>query len=574
MTGLVAEKALPMHRRGLRPALLIACTALLATGTLLVRGASCGHDFNFHLLSWMEVARAWHGGLLYPHWVQDANYGAGEPRLIFYPPASWLLGAALGSFTSWQAAPALFVLFALLACGCGMYLLVRDRSSEMGATLAACLYIACPYTMFVTYERAAFGELLAAAWLPWLALYALKRQTSIAPLGLTVAALWLTNGPAAVIGSYLLALVALGLWWVERQVWPLLRAAGGMALGLGLAAFYIVPAAYEQRWVQIARAITPGMRVEDSFLFMHTADAFHDQVLHTASWIFVAEFVAAAVAAWLAWRKRTPANRSALIVMTGLLPVLLLLQFSASDWIWRIAPHLKFLQFPWRWAMVLSLLGCALAGVALPLSWRRNRTGLAGAAIAALAIAGSIFFFHPCDEEDAVAPRLALFQTGQGSEGTDEYTPAGADNASIQQGLPQVRVLRSAQDDTADSTNGENPEWQANAHGSIAAKWTVLRAGSEHWSLQIVSPGAGFAVLRLMDYPAWRVMVDGQPVCKRPTREDGLMSVAVHAGSQAIDVQWKATTDLVAGRTLSLVSVLGLVLVTVAERRAHRAGRV
>ena len=52
-----------------------------------------------------------------PHWVQDANYGAGEPRLIFYPPASWLLGGLLGTISGWHAAPVLFVLLALLGAG-------------------------------------------------------------------------------------------------------------------------------------------------------------------------------------------------------------------------------------------------------------------------------------------------------------------------------------------------------------------------------------------------------------------------------------------------------------------------
>ncbi len=252
----------------------------------------------------MEVARAWHAGLIYPHWVQDANYGAGEPRLIFYPPASWLLGALLGTLTSWHAAPVLFVLLALLAAGGSMYLLAREWAPSDAATFAACLYVANPYAMFVAYERSAFGELLAAAWLPLMVLFALRKSGSVAPLGLSVAALWLTNSPAAVIGSYLLAVLALGMWIAEGRPWPALRAAGGIALGLGLAAFYIVPAAFEQRWVQIERAINPGMRVEDSFLFAHTANPFHDQVLRTASWILVLELAGASVAAYLAWRKR------------------------------------------------------------------------------------------------------------------------------------------------------------------------------------------------------------------------------------------------------------------------------
>ncbi|HZD77709.1 MAG TPA: hypothetical protein VE218_11935, partial [Acidobacteriaceae bacterium] len=82
----------------------ILLTTLAATGVLLTRGPSCGHDFDFHLVSWLEIARSWRSGLLDPHWATSANFGAGEPRFIFYPPASWMLGAALGSIAGWHAA--------------------------------------------------------------------------------------------------------------------------------------------------------------------------------------------------------------------------------------------------------------------------------------------------------------------------------------------------------------------------------------------------------------------------------------------------------------------------------------
>jgi len=490
-----------------------------------VRGNSCGHDFDFHLLSWMEVARAWHVGLVYPHWVQDANYGAGEPRFIFYPPASWLLGGLLGIATSWHAAPVLFVLLALLAAGGSMYLLAREWATAGPATFAACLYVASPYAIFVAYERSAFGELLAAAWLPLMVLFGLRRSGSVAPLGLSVAALWLTNSPAAVVGSYLLAFLAVGMWITEGRPWPALRAAGGMALGLGLAAFYIVPAAFEQRWVQIERAITPGMRVEDSFLFAHTANAFHDQVLRTASWILVLEFAGASVAAYLAWKKQAGgAIRTVRIVLTAMLPVILVLQLPASEVIWKHAPHMKFLQFPWRWLMALSVAGCTLAGMAV-VRQARWRVVLAGIIIAAMAIGGGLLFFQPCDDEDAVAAQLAGFRLGQGTEGTDEYTQVDA------------------------------------------RRWN-----GEHWTVSVLTPEPGYAVLRLMDYPSWRVTVDGQQVKSRPSREDGLMAVPVKAGSHVMEVQWTATRDVVAGRAVSAIALLALTVVAMRERkgRGHR----
>jgi hypothetical protein len=311
------------------------------------------------------------------------------------------------------------------------------------------------------------------------------------------------------------------------------------------------------------------MRVEDSFLFAHTANAFHDQVLRTASWILVVEFAGACVAAYLAWKKR--AGGSARIVLTAMLPFILLLQLPASEVIWKYAPHLKFLQFPWRWLMALSVAGCALAGIAV-VRQARWRVVLAGMMIAAMAIGSSLLFFQPCDDEDAVTAQLAGFRLGQGTGGTDEYTPVRVDNAAVQQHLPLVRVLRSAQDDTADDTPADNPEWRAGDPGSIAAQVDARRRNGEHWIVSVVTPETGYAVLRLMDYPSWRVTVDGQPVKSRPLREDGLMAVPVNAGSHVVEVQWAATRDVVAGRAVSAIALLALAVVAMRERkgRVHR----
>jgi hypothetical protein len=198
---------------------------------------------------------------------------------------------------------------------------------------------------------------------------------------------------------------------------------------------------------------------------------------------------------------------------------------------------------------------------------RGARTRLLGfTVILVLAIGSGWLFFQPCDDEDAVGAQVAAFRLGQGTQGTDEYTPVGVDNASVQQNLPLVRVLRTAEDDGADSTAGDNPEWRAGDPGTVAAKVVAEPGNAEHWVVSLSTPESGYAVLRLMDYPSWRVSVDGRQVVGRPLREDGLMAVPVTPGSHAIDVQWSATSDVVAGRVLSAIAVLGLVGTVVLER--------
>ncbi len=277
------------------------CTTLAATGLLLARGPSCGHDFDFHFVSWLEVARAWHSGLLYPHWAQSANFGAGEPRFIFYPPASWMLGAALGAIFGWQAAPWLFTAICLFCAGLAMRRFAEEWLTPVAATAAACLYIANPYMLFVAYERTAYGELMAAALFPLLLSFAVRPLPPIAALAATITGIWLMNAPSGVMACYALLWIALLRLVFERQWRAPLRMAASTAIGLALAGFYLVPAAHQEHWVEIARAIGPDMRFQDSFLFHHTGEPFHDTVLHTAS-ILACILLAVAFASIPLWR--------------------------------------------------------------------------------------------------------------------------------------------------------------------------------------------------------------------------------------------------------------------------------
>ena len=566
-----------------KPALWIVAASLLAIAPLMLRGNSCGHDFNFHLLSWMEVARAWQTGVWYPHWTQDANYGAGEPRFLFYPPASWLLGGLLGSAAPWTAAPALFAFLVLLGSGFSMYRLSREWLPQETATIAACLYLANPYALFTLYERSAFGEAFSEAWIPLILLFALRRRPSIVPLGLAMAAIWLTDAPAAVLASYMLALLTLARSLVERKAWPALRAAASTGLGLGLAAFYIVPAAFERRWVEIGRALAPGMRVEDSFLFTQTADSFHNQVLWTASWIFLFEMAAAAVAAAFAL-KNERASRTAMAIAC-LLPPILFLQFPVSAPIWDHAPELRFLQFPWRWLLFLAAAGSLLIGLALRPNGRNHpgrgeprsilrfwRPLTASAAVLAMIVTASLLFFQPCDDEDAVSAEVAAFHLGQGVEGTDEYTRAGVGNWKIQQGLPPLRILRGPAEEIAKGTS-TNPPWTPGGPQNLPADLRVARPSAEHWTFQIEAAERGYAVLRLMDYPAWRVTLNDMDVEQRPAREDGLMVIPIAAGSSRIDVRWSNPPDILLGRAISAVFLLVLLPLGYFEDRRLCGGR-
>jgi uncharacterized membrane protein len=559
----VASEATRARRRR---SLMLAVT-LIAVLPLAWRGTSCGQDFDFHLQNWLETAQSWRQGVVNPHWAASANYLAGEPRFVFYPPLSRFLGAALGLVLPWSWTPLAFTLLCLLGAAWSLRAMAREWAGDDNAALAACLYVLNPYMMFVAYERGALAELMAAAWMPLLVLYGLRRASAWRPLALTVAALWLTDPPAGVMGCYLLAgLVAVAA--AQGRNWRLVgRAACGVALGLGLAGFWLIPAVYEQRWVQIGEAIGPLMRVEDSFLFgfvrptgnLSADDLFaihyHDQVLRAASWIAVVLMLAGAVAAWRSWRRKSPLW----LPLTAAGAAIAALQFGWSDVVWRVTPKLAYLQFPWRWMLVLGMICAALAALALRPEPPTRRAMAARALVALALVAGmagvsSALFWQACDDEDNVAAQMETFH-GAGFEGTDEYTLNGVDldaeeaMAGQDSAMGPVTVMTAAE--PGEKLGAESVRPGTGNGRPIAATIGIQRWDSERRTAEVDSPETGFAILRLMDYPAWRVTRNGADVTPE-RRSDGWMAVPVEAGANLVEVRWRTTGDQWAGIWVSL----------------------
>src|SRR6185312_10018489 len=118
-----------------RALLAIPLLALFLVHPLIVHGCSCGHDFDFHLVSWFEAATQIGHGNLHPHWAFTPAWDAGEPRFVFYPPLSWYLGALLGMMSTplpglsetaaWSGVPIVFTWIALMLSGLTMWRLAR-----------------------------------------------------------------------------------------------------------------------------------------------------------------------------------------------------------------------------------------------------------------------------------------------------------------------------------------------------------------------------------------------------------------------------------------------------------------
>ncbi len=529
----------PRARLAWAPFLSIAAAAFAVEIPFFFLGMPSGHDFEFHLYGWLEVLAQWKHGIVYPRWAALAQFSYGEPRFIFYPPASWTLGAALSTIFPWVVVSDIYIWLVLVAAGTTMFLLARQWLDRRNATFAAVLYAVNPYHLMIVYWRSAFAELLASALLPLLLLLVLRadekgRRVTLY-LALLSACAWLVNAPAAVMIHYSLALLIVLVAWQRRSARVLVTGGVAVVLGAALAAFYLLPAIYEQKWVNIAEAVGVGLHPRDNFLFARTADADHDAFNRVASSIALAEILLT-IGVALAARSWGARNRRVWYVLVAWAAACAVLMLPVTNPLWTILPKLRFIQFPWRWLLCLGVPFAIFTVVGF-----RRWTSRVAIYLAMLCVIGLAWRHYQIPWWDNAADLREMqdnMATGAGYEGTDEYVPVGADPFNVDKAARRVTV--------------DGP-----AHAAIH----VLHWDPEFKLFTAEMSAPDNLVLHLFNYPAWRVEVNGRLVRAGSREGTGQMLIPVEAGANRVQIIFVRTWDRTAGGWISIVAmVLFLVL--------------
>lgn len=542
------------------------CVALAVIAPFFNLGTASGHDVAFHMASWLDAASQWKQGVIFPRWTEWANFGFGEPRFIFYPPLSWLFGALLGTILPWPSVAAVFIFSVQTFSGLSAYALLRRLvDSRFAALFGAAFFAANPYALLIIYMRSDFAELFAIAFFPLL-LLATLRLSRITPDGersvalrvihfaILFCAIWLSNAPAAVIASYSVALFFAFAAVRQKSVLPVIQGGGGILLGFALAAFYLIPAIYEQRWVNITGALAAGLTPADNFLYAKTSDAEHDAFNHIASrmaLLLIVWMLVGAVGAWrgvsAAMRAKSDSNLFPAMSLLGGVATLLMLPISV--FFWRDLPELRFVQFPWRWMSIVAL--CAVVFTARSARGWPRWAWLIAAGIA-IAASGHYLVKNAWWDTEDMPTLQAAMNDGIGFEGTDEYDPVGDDHTDLLQKEPRARFLRSSADRAAQEETR-----------IVVGRWTA-----EHRALHVVAHAPGRIALHLLNYPAWRVTLNGNRITVQHPKGTEQMIVPVPAGESELQIDFTRTWDRTAGGGVSVASLGAAICVLLWKRRA------
>ena len=540
-----------MLTRPITRLVLLAVICWLAITPFLRWGSPSGHDFDFHMYSWMEVLAQWKQGIVYPRWAGLAHWGYGEARFLFYPPGSWALGAALGSVLPWKIVPGAYCWIVLTLAGASMYALGRRWLPPPDALFAAAFYALNPYHLLIIYWRSAYAELLAAVFVPLILLCLLQLRAggvrTVLWLSLALAGVWMANAPSAMMIHYsaagLAVLIAVRENSLREAARFLARVGIAILLGAGLASLYLVPAVYEEPWVNIAAVLSVGVRPQDNFLFTYLPDSDHNRFNLLVSLLALAEVAALTVAAWFARKAFRDENdgsrfeRGAWILLAAWGTATAFVMLPISNFFWLHLSKFRFVQLPFRWLLCLNAPLALLLTVATSRSfsagWKwSSRAFVCASLLAALLVSGHRIQPPWWDQAADIQEMDDAVADATGYEGTDEYVPVGDDPYELNKDLPQVSDAGGA---------------------DVGVQMLVWSATEKHFTVQAGS--ARDLTLRLFNYPAWNVLVNGRRVETKSSEVTGLMIVPVAAGMSDVRVSFTRTPDRLVGGVISGISV-------------------
>ena len=539
------SKTNPIHAGSLAAALV---SILALSLTLLGRGLPAGHDTIAHLTYSFLFDRALEQGQFPVRWIESVAHGQGQPLFNFYQPGLYYLVALVQLVIPSLSVSLMLTVVALWWIGTTFVFLLARPWGVIPAALAAVVYAFSPYLILDVFVRSAFPEFAAIAFAPGV-LYGIdrllrapdaRRLAIVAVLG---AVILVCHLPTALIFSPVFALYAAyltvsgqasprALWWV----------AAGAVLAAGSAAFYIVPAMTELHLINEATLtggsfdyrqhfVWPSQWVRADWGYGASVEGTDDGMSFQIGTLQVIALVLSAGYLGMVAVRRRDADARAAAVLCWLTSGCLAL-FLMTPWaepIWRAVPVLAFVQYPWRYLMLVPVSAAMLTALLLSTVGRRGIQ----AAILLAAVVLQVQLTHTYLKPGGYLPPRPIQGHGQ----------AFVERAYFPRGVADVPEPVASRWTLPDDDGSVTPI-------SVKDHEVILRAELQRQANRVI---------RSFPFPGWQVWIDGRsaPISTDPL---GYMQVTVPAGVHRIHAQFTTTPPRSLGNAASLFS-LGACLV-------------
>ncbi|MEM7030446.1 MAG: 6-pyruvoyl-tetrahydropterin synthase-related protein [Chloroflexota bacterium] len=547
---------------------------------LLPSGLPNTADGLVHFIRTAEMRHAWQDGVFLPRWSANLGYGYGIPLFIYAPPLPYFLGAFFHTLgVSLDTAIKLTWITGFAIASAGSYFLARHTLGVMPATVCAVAYVYAPMRLRELILQGNLGQFMAWAFLPvacWgvVRLFQTGQKRFMMAIAFGLMGSLLSHNAVALMLALMLAVLTMVLFIGTRNLYRTVWVIIGGVLGLGLSAWFWVPALLEGEFVQLFHITNSDFR--DRFVPLSELIALSPPI-DTGSLSPYFPLTLGAIQVWLALlggalsaisfiiylllgKRKTPIKKhnseqggpeqnapgvTLFFLCFTIFSAFMALQ--ASEPIWDRLPFVALFEFPARWHGV-TLVGLAwLCGLAVERIGRihRRAEAIAGTIAMGVLMASALVNLYPQQlppNHYQSGPRdVVRYEVEQGIVGTTslgEFNPIwvtdGIDPTGIAADYFAGRPINRIQ--TTSLPKGATVVTQSDS--------------IEHYQFYLDVSVDTQLTLNLHYFPGWKAALSGDEVDLEPEVGSGLATLALPAGQHKLEVTFsdtplRSTADLV-----------------------------
>ena len=471
------------------------------------------------------------------------NFQFGYPLFNFTYPLPYYLGLIpvflkLGFVNSIKVLFSLSVVLSFFS----MFVLAKELWKNKWAALTSSIfYIYVPYRIIDLYVRGSIGESLSFVLFPLILLgikkiYERKKSIDVLFTAAMFALLIATHNIMTVLFGIIIILIIL-LALFKKEMNFVIRLLLSLFFSLCFSAFFWIPAIFEKNLILLSKIpiadrglyfVQPLQLIIPQWGYGTPTDPnpFGYQIGIPQLIVFVLAFIFAL--------KSVGKNKDAkialfLIVVTLLVSFLL---FSQSAFIWKIAPLLSEINYPWTLLGIIMFLVSLLAGYLTKLG------KVLTLVVLALGI-GAMFLFIPHARPQYVVNRGdSFYLTNQATTtSSNELMPLWVKKLPLTSPMEKVAVPM--------------------------GKVTDLFYNSKRITFNLDLQKTETIRINTIYYPGWEFSVDGIKTGINYNNQFGVMDINVLAGRHIVTGEFRETSLRLFSDFVSLFSILGLVIYSI-----------
>ncbi len=351
------------------------------------------HHDDVQIIRIFEMDKCFKDRQIPCRWVPDLGGLYGYPIFNYYAPLPYYLGEVAYLLTH-QLTVAAKTIFAISFLGAYifMFLFASKLWGKRGGSISAIFYSFAPYHAMDFYIRGAMGEMWALMLFPavlW-AVVKLEEKPSISNLllfALSFAALITSHNLSAMIFLPIIVIWIIFLFLKRKNRRFVWFAFGSAVVALLLSAFYLLPAIFEKNLVHLETTVEGYFSYTEHFkgfkkLFLERSWGYgssirevpggeKDGLSYQIGWVHLVGWLLAVVGAKVLWKS----NKwiSLIIIFCSLATLLSVFMVNPrSQFIWQAIDPLKYLQFPWRFLLLIIFFVSFLSGSIFVINFRKQ----------------------------------------------------------------------------------------------------------------------------------------------------------------------------------------------------------